>query len=172
MTSIHDTLENLRKPRIHLKYEVETESGVIEKELPFVVGVMGDFAGNHPGVPLKPLNERKFINIDRDNFNAVMQKISPGLALRVDNTLDKNSPSELSVQLNFQSMEDFEPANIVQQVEALRQLKLARDQLRDLLTKVDRSEPLENILEQTLQNSQLLTQLAKEIETDSKEECL
>src|SRR6516164_7939368 len=108
-SSIHDKLERVRKPRVHITYQVETEGAEVIKELPFVVGVLGDFSGN-PTAPLKPLKDRKFIQIDRDNFNEVMARMTPGLNLRVQNTL-KNDGSELPVQLKFESMEDFEPAN-------------------------------------------------------------
>src|ERR1700737_1156851 len=105
-SSIHDKLERVRKPRVHITYQVETEGAVVEKELPFVVGVLGDFSGN-PTEPLKPLKDRKFIQIDRDNFNDIMARMTPGLNMRVDNTL-KGDKSELPVQLKFESMEDFE----------------------------------------------------------------
>ena len=116
--SIHDKLKRVRPPRVHITYEVETEGAVVEKELPFVVGVLGDFSGN-PTEPLKPLKDRKFIQIDRDNFNDVMARMTPGLNLRVENTL-KGDGSEMAVQLKFNSMDDFEPANVVKQVEPLR----------------------------------------------------
>ena len=146
--SIHEKLKRVRPPRVHITYEVETEGAVVEKELPFVVGVLGDFSGN-PTEPLKPLKDRKFIQIDRDNINDVMARMTPGLNLRVENTL-KGDGSEMAVQLKFNSMEDFEPANVVKQVEPLRKLLETRDKLRDLLTKVDRSEELESLLEQVL----------------------
>lgn len=161
MASINDKLERVRKPRVHIKYEVETEGGVVQKELPFVVGVMGDFSG-HPTEPLKPLKERKFINIDRDNFNDVMARQNPGLGFRVENTL-LDDGTEMAVQLQFRSMDDFEPARIVEQVPALKQLKDARDKLRDLLSKSDRSDKLEQILEEALQDAEKMQQLAKEL---------
>ena len=98
---------------------------------------MGDFSGN-PTEPLKPLKDRKFIQIDRDNFNDVMARMTPGLNLKVENTL-KGDGSEMARQLKFKSMEDFEPGEIVEQVEPLRKLLETRDKLRDLMTKVDRS---------------------------------
>src|SRR5713101_182979 len=119
-SSIHDKLDRVRKPRVHITYEVETEGAVVQKELPFVVGVLGDFSGN-PTAPLKPLKDRKFIQIDRDNFNDVMARMTPGLNLKVENTL-KGDGSEMPVQLKFGSIEDFEPGRIVNQVEPLRKL--------------------------------------------------
>src|SRR5437868_10682632 len=139
--SIHEKLERVRPPRVHIKYEVHTGGAAVEKELPFVVGVLGDFSGN-PTEPLKPLRDRKFIQIDRDNFNDIMARMTPGLNLKVENTL-KGDGSEMAVQLKFRSMDDFEPVRVVNQVEPLKKLLETRDKLRDLLTKVDRSEDLE-----------------------------
>ena len=159
--SVHDKLRRVRKPRVHITYEVETEGAVVVKELPFVVGVMGDFSGN-PTEKLKPLKDRKFVQIDRDNINDVMKRMTPGLNLKVQNTL-KGDGSEMGVQLKFESMEDFEPANVVKQVDPLRKLLDTRDKLRDLLTKVDRSEDLENLLEGVLKNTDELKRLAGEL---------
>lgn len=159
--SIHDKLKRVRKPRVHITYDVETEGAVVQKELPFVVGVLGDFSGN-PTEPLKPLKDRKFVQIDRDNFNEVMTRMTPGLNLKVDNTL-KGDGSQMSVQLKFNSIEDFEPANVVRQVDPLRKLLETRDRLRDLLTKVDRSTDLENVLEQVLQNTEELKKLSEDL---------
>ncbi len=148
--SVHDKLQRVRKPRVHIKYDVETEGAVVEKELPFVVGVMGDFSGD-PTEPLKPIGDRKFIQIDRDNFNDVMRRMNPGLNLRVENTL-AGDDSELAVSLRFDSMDDFAPARIVEQVEPLSKLRETRDKLRDLMSKVDRSAELESMLEKVLEN--------------------
>jgi type VI secretion system protein ImpB len=159
--SIHDKLGRVRPPRVHITYEVETEGAVVVKELPFVVGVLGDFSGN-PTSPLKPLKDRKFIQIDRDNINDVMARMTPGLNLRVENTL-KGDGSELPVQLKFESMEDFEPARVVEQVEPLRKLLETRNKLRDLLTKVDRSDKLEGLLEKLMQNSEDVKKLSSDL---------
>jgi type VI secretion system protein ImpB len=159
--SIHDKLERVRKPRVHIKYEVETEGAVVEKELPFVVGILGDFSGN-PTQPLKSLKDRKFIQIDRDNFNEIMARMTPGVNMKVENTL-KGDGSEMAVQLKFNSMDDFDPGRIVQQVEPLKKLLETRDRIRDLLTKVDRSEDLEAKLEQVLQNPDQLKKLQGEL---------
>src|SRR6516165_6917691 len=163
--SIHDKLERVRKPRVHITYQVETEGAEVEKELPFIVGVLGDFCGN-PTAPLRPLKERKFIQIDRDNFNDIMARMTPGVNFRVENTLQGDG-SELAVQLKLNSIEDFEPARIVQQVEPLRKLLATRDKLRDLLTKVDRSEDLEGLLDRVLQNTDDLKKLSSDLSSQA-----
>ncbi len=137
-------MERVRKPRDHITYDVETEGAVVQRELPFVVGVMGDFSGD-PTEPLKSLKDRKFVQIDRDNFNDVLTRMTPGLNLKVDNTL-AGDDSQMAVELKFKSIEDFEPGRVVEQVEPLRKLMDTRNKLRDLMTKVDRSEDLENLL--------------------------
>ena len=109
--SIQDKLNRVRKPRVHIIYDVETEGAVVQKELPFVVGVMGDFSGD-PTDPLKPLNDRKFVQIDRDNLDDVMAKMTPGIKMKVDNTLADDG-TQMSVELAFKSMADFEPAAVV-----------------------------------------------------------
>jgi len=159
--SIHDKLARVRTPRVHITYQVETEGAQVEKELPFVVGVLGDFSG-HPTQPLRPMKDRKFVQIDRDNFNDIMKRMTPGLNMRVENTLADDG-SELALQLKFESLEDFDPGRVVKQVEPLRKLLETRDKLRDLLSKVDRSEDLENILERVLQNSEELKSLGSDL---------
>jgi type VI secretion system protein ImpB len=167
MNSVHDKLARVRKPRVHITYEVETEGAAIVRELPFVVGVMGDYAGD-PAEPLKPLAERKFVQIDRDNFNDVMARIAPGLNLKVKNTL-AGDDSEMAVALKFRSMEDFEPTKVAEQVPALKALLETRARLRDLMSKVDRSEELEGLLEQVLQDKSKLDALSAELGLDKKE---
>ncbi|MCY2994512.1 MAG: type VI secretion system contractile sheath small subunit [Planctomycetota bacterium] len=159
--SVHQKLKRVRKPRVHITYDVETEGAVVEKELPFVVGVVGDFSG-HPVEKLKPLKDRKFIQIDRDNFDGVMKRMTPGLNIRVENTLSDDG-TEMPVQLKFESLSDFEPTQVAKQVEPLRKLLETRDKLRDLLTKIDRSEDLENVLEQVLQNTEDLKKFSSEL---------
>ena len=161
MASIHEKLERVRRPRVHIKYEVETEGAEVEKELPFVVGVLGDFTG-HPSEPLKPMKDRKFVQIDRDNFDDVLARMTPGLQLRVANTL-RDDGSEIPVSLQFRSMEDFEPAKVADQIPALRNLLEKRNQLRDLLAKADRSEELEALLEQVLQSDEDMRRLSAEL---------
>jgi type VI secretion system protein ImpB len=168
MASIHDKLERVRKPRVHIKYEVETEGAVIERELPFVVGIMGDFSGN-PTEAMRPLKDRKFVQIDRDNFNDVMSRIAPELNFRVANTLSGDG-SEMAVNLKFNSIDDFEPGRVAEQVPALKKLMETRNKLRDLMTKVDRSEQLESLLEQVLQNEEQLKKFSNDLGLDQSKE--
>ena len=159
--SIHDKLERVRKPRVHIKYEVETEGAVVQKELPFVVGVLGDFSGD-PTSPLKPFRDRKFTQIDRDNFDDVLARMTPGLQLQVENTLTKDG-TDLGVSLKFKKMDDFDPAAIVNQVPALANMLETRNKLRDLLAKADRSDSLEAILEKILQDQKELKRLSEDL---------
>lgn len=168
MPSIHEKLERVRKPRVHIKYEVETDGAVIERELPFVVGVMGDFSGN-PSEPLRPLKDRKFVQIDRDNFDDVMARIAPELNFKVKNTL-AGDDSQFAVNLKFKSMEDFDPSRVAEQVPALKKLIETRNKLRDLMTKVDRSEALEGLLEQVLQNDEQLKKFSSDLGIEPSKE--
>ena len=165
--SIHEKLKRVRKPRVHITYEVETEGAEILRELPFVVGIMGDFSGD-PTEPLRPLSERKFIQIDRDNFNDVMARMAPGLNIRVANKLADDG-SEMAVALKFNSLDDFEPGRLAEQVPALKALLETRNKLRDLMSKVDRSEQLESLLEQILKNESELKSLSGELGLDKQE---
>ena len=160
-------MKRVRKPRVHITYDVETEGAEILKELPFVVGIMGDFSGD-PTQSLRPLSERKFIQIDRDNFNEVMTRMTPGLNLRVDNKLADDG-SEMAVGLRFNSIDDFEPARVAEQVPALKALLETRNKLRDLMSKVDRSEQLETLLEQILTNENELKSLSGQLGLEKKE---
>ncbi len=162
--SVHDKLKRVRKPRVHITYDVETNGAEEKKELPFVVGVMGDYSGDNTENK-KSLKERKFVQVDRDNFNEAMGKINPKLQMKVENTLADDG-SEMSVGLDFNAIDDFEPQNIVKQVEPLKQLMDARNKLRDLLSKADRSEELEGVLEEVLQSTEKITELGKELGVD------
>jgi type VI secretion system protein ImpB len=165
--SVHDKLNRVRKPRVHITYDVETEGAAIVRELPFVMGVMGDFSGD-PTAPLQPMSERKFVQIDRDNFNDVMARMNPGLKLKVDNKLSEDG-GQMAVDLKFNSIEDFEPGQVAAQVPALRALMETRAKLRDLMSKVDRSEELEGLLEKVLQNASELKTLSGQLGIDKKE---
>jgi type VI secretion system protein ImpB len=155
-------LSRVRKPRVHIKTEVETGFGQEKKELPFVVGVMGDFSGD-PTKKLDPLSKRKFVQIDRDNFNKVFKELHVGLEISVPNTMVEEEGKEMKVNLKFESMDDFEPAAVANQIEPLKKLLETRNQLRDLIAKVDRSEDLEGLLDDILSDQDKLKKLAEEL---------
>jgi len=165
--SIHDKLKRVRKPRVHITYDVETNGAPNKKEIPFVMGVMGDYSGDNTNTK-KPLKDRKFSQIDKDNFNEVMSNIAPELSLKVENTLD-NSGTEMAVSIDFKTMEDFEPHRLVEKVEPLKKLMDTRNKLRDLLTKADRSDALESLLEGILNNDEAMAALSKELGVDKGE---
>ena len=156
--SLQHKLERVRPPRVNITYDVELGGAIQLKELPFVIGVMGDFVGK-PDEPLPALKQRKFVEIDPDNFNQVMAGMKPRLAYSVENKL-QNDGSKLGVELKFNSIEDFEPDNIVQQVEPLRKLVEARQKLADLRSKMDGNEKLESILEDVIGNADKQKQLS------------
>lgn len=164
--SIHDKLKRVRKPRVHITYDVETNGAVQEKEIPFVMGVMGDYSGDNTENK-KALKDRKFSQIDRDNFNEVMNNVSPQLNMKVENTLEGDG-SEMSVNLDFNNIEDFEPQNIVEKVDPLKKLMATRNKLRDLLTKADRSDDLEALLEEVLSSTDALARLKGELGSDEE----
>ena len=166
--SIHDKLKRVRKPRVHITYDVETNGAVSEKEIPFVMGVMGDYSGDNVDTK-KALKDRKFSQIDRDNFNEVMSNIAPQVSMKVENTLEDDG-SEISVDLAFKTMEDFEPHKIVDKVEPLKKLLDTRNKLRDLLTKADRSDDLESILEDVLSNTDAIASLSSELGLDKADD--
>lgn len=149
--SLQHKIDRVRPPRVQITYDVEIGGAIELKELPFVVGVVGDFVGK-PEDPMAPLKERKFVEIDPDNFNQVLAGMKPRLAFSVENKL-QNDGSRLGVDLKFSNIEDFEPDNIVQQVEPLRKLVEARKKLSDLRSKMDGNEKLESILEDIISNS-------------------
>ena len=170
--STQKKLDRVRKPRVQITYDVEENGAVVKKELPFVVGVLGDFSGNNPSKKPKSLKDRKFVNIDRDNFDEVLASMTPGLKMRIEDKL-KNDGSEMAVELSFKSMDDFEPGAVVNQVKPLREMLEARNKLRDLLAKADTSEDLEAKLEEILQSTDSVEKIAGELgieagDTDSE----
>jgi len=163
--STQHKLDRVRKPRVQITYDVEVNGAMQLKELPFVLGVMGDYSGK-PAKALPPLKERKFVEIDRDNFDKVLAGMSPRVAMRVDDKLSGKAGNQLNVELNFQSIEDFEPENVVKKVEPLRKLLETRDNLKNLLNKMEGNDKLESLLEDVIKNSQSREQLSKELGMD------
>jgi type VI secretion system protein ImpB len=154
--SIHQKLSRVRKPHVHITYEVEKGDALEVKELPFVLGIMGDYAGD---TPQPDLEDRKFVEIDRDNISQVMSRLSPSLSFRVENTVADDN-SEMTVDLKFNSMDDFEPGKVVEQVPALSKLLELRNKLRDLKSYVEKSKGGEQLLEQILQDVDKVKTLA------------
>jgi type VI secretion system protein ImpB len=144
--SLQHKLDRVRPPRVQITYDVELGGAIQKKELPFVVGILADLYGKPTEAP-PPMKERKFVEIDRDNFNDVLASISPRLALQVDNKLSKAGGKQ-NVELTFHHIDDFGPLNIIQQVEPLRKLYEIRQRLSDLLTKLDGNEKLDALLTQ------------------------
>jgi type VI secretion system protein ImpB len=156
--SLQHKLDRVRPPRVHITYDVEVGGAIELKELPFVVGVMGDFVGK-PEDPLPPLKNRKFVEIDPDNFNQVLGGMKPRVAFSVDNKL-QNDGSKIGVDLKFNNIEDFEPDSVVQQIEPLRKLVEARQKLSDLRSKMDGNDKLESILNDVVANADKQKQLS------------
>ena len=142
--STQHKLDRVRPPRVQITYDVETGGAIEMKELPFVVGILADLSGK-PEKPLPKLKNRKLVEIDRDNFDKVLEKSAPRLAFRVDNKLVKDD-SQLNVELKFKSFEDFEPQNVVRQIKPLAKLLEARQRLTDLLAKLDGNDDLDALL--------------------------
>jgi len=152
--STQQKLSRVRPPRVQITYDVEIGDAIETKELPFVLGVLGDYSGQ-PKAELPKLKERKFVAIDRDNFDEALKGMAPRLALQVDNTL-KGDDSRLSVELNFNKLEDFEPQRIVEQVDPLRQLLEIRTRLSDLRNKIIGNDKLEELLDEIVRDSEKL----------------
>lgn len=166
--SLQHKLSRVRRPRVHITYDVETNGAMQKVELPFVVGVMADLSGQ-PSNPLPNLKERKFTNIDRDNFNDVLAKSAPRLALRVDNKLT-DAAGQMNVELNFKNMDDFDPDKVAQQVGPLKELLDMRHNLSQLLTKMEGNDKLEQMLSDILSNTEKAMTLAKELGVETKKE--
>ncbi len=156
--SIQKRLQKVRPPRVQLTYEVERGDAIEVKELPFVVGVVGDLAGQSE-VEMPKLRDRKFVNIDRDNFDDVMKAIEPRAAFQVENKLSADG-GKFAVDLKFRSLEDFTPDQVVNQIEPLRRLIEARTKLADLRNKMAGNDKLEDLLSEVLSNTQQLQALA------------
>ena len=159
MPSLQHKLDRVRRPRVQITYDVETNGAIEKIELPFVVGVLADLSGQ-PKVPLKPLKERAAANIDRDNFNTVLEKSAPRLALSVADRLT-GGDGKLSVELNFKTIEDFEPAKVAAQVAPLKELLDMRHNLTELLSKMEGNDKLEQLLADVLASTDKATALAQ-----------
>jgi type VI secretion system protein ImpB len=159
--SLQHKLDRVRPPRVQITYDVEIGNAIELKELPFVVGVMGDFVGKSEE-PMANLKQRKFVEIDPDNFNQVLSGMKPRLAFTTENKMQEDG-SKMGIELKFNNIEDFEPDNVVQQIDPLRKLVEARQKLADLRSKMDGNEKLETMLENIIANADQQKALSDEI---------
>ena len=155
--SLQHKLDRVRPPRVQITYDVEVGGAIQKKELPFVVGVLADVSGK-PAEALPPLKLRKFVEIDRDNFNEVLAANRPRLTMQVENKLSSKGGS-LALELTFTHMDDFGPLNIIQQVAPLKKLYEVRQRLNDLLAKLDGNDKLEAMLQDVVANNDALKEL-------------
>ena len=165
--SLQHKLDRVRSPRVHITYDVEIGGAIEMKELPFVIGVLGDFSGK-PAQALPKLKDRKFVEIDRDNFNQVMSGMKPRVAFSVENKLTDDD-SKMNVELNFREMEDFNPDKVVQQVAPLKKMIEARRKLSDLLSQMDGNDKLGELLQDIVQNTDKQEQLSKDLGLQMKD---
>jgi len=159
--SVQKKLGRIRPPRVQITYDVETGGAIEKKELPLIVGVMADLAGKPDG-PVIPIKSRKFVEIDRDNFNDVCASIAPRLAFQVANRL-KDDDTKLNLELRFRKIDDFRPESIVHQVEPLRKLFEARQRLNDLIGKLDGNDDLDALLQDVAANTDSQKQLQEAV---------
>lgn len=162
--STQHKLDRVRPPRVHITYDVEIGDAIEIKELPFVLGVLGDFTGM-PEQPLPRLRDRKFVEINPDNFNKVLEAMNPHLAFQVENKLSEDPDAgQLRVNLNFRSLEDFEPESVARQVKPLRELLELRTKLSDLRGSLMGNEKLEQMLLEAVGDTEKLAKLKSELE--------
>ena len=163
--SAQHKLDRVRPPRVQITYDVEIGGAIELKELPFVVGVLGDFTGN-PTEPLPRLKERKFVEVNPDNFDSVLEGMRPHLSLAVENKLSEDPEGpQLKVDLNFRKMEDFEPGNVAKQVKPLKELLDLRTRLADLRGTLQGNDKLEELLLEAVGNTEKLDKLKQEMGT-------
>jgi type VI secretion system protein ImpB len=164
--SLQHTLDRVRSPRVQITYDVEIGDAIEMKEIPFVVGVLADLSGK-PDEPLPKVKDRKFVEIDRDNFNQVLAGMKPRLAYRVDNKLTDDD-SKMAVELRFKSLDDFHPERVAEQVTPVRKLVQARKRLSDLLAKLDGNDKLDELLQEVLNSTDSIEKLGKEAGVQAK----
>jgi type VI secretion system protein ImpB len=166
--SLQHKLDRVRAPRVQITYDVEIGDAIEMKEIPFVVGVLADLSGK-PEDPLPRLKDRKFVEIDRDNFDKVLEGTKPRLAYQVENKLT-GGDTKMSVELRFKSLDDFHPERVAQQVEPLKKLVDARSKLSDLLTKLDGNDKLDSILQKVISDTEAIQKLGQEAGSGKTEE--
>jgi type VI secretion system protein ImpB len=163
---VQKKLERVRPPRVHISYDVETGGAIEMKELPFVMGVLGDFTGQ-PAEPLAKLKDRKFVEVNPDNFDDVLASMKPHLAFTVENKLSEDANAgKIAVDLNFKSLDDFSPDQVARQVKPLRELLELRTKLADLRGNLQGNDKLDEVLQATLQDAEKMKKLKDEVRSD------
>jgi type VI secretion system protein ImpB len=164
--STQHKLDRVRSPRVHITYDVEVGGAIELKELPFVMGVLGDFTGQ-PTEAMARLKDRKFVEVNPDNFDSVLAGMKPHLAYSVENKLtDDANAGQLKVDLNFKSMQDFEPEQVARQVKPLRELLELRTKLSDLRGSLQGNDKLEELLQDAISNTDKLGKLKDEVKSE------
>ena len=167
--SIHKKLEKVRPPRVHVAYDVEIGNAIESKELPFVMGVLADLTGQ-PTEPLARLKDRRFVEITPDNFDSVLESMKPHLAYSVENKFSEDPQAgQLKVDLNFKSLDDFEPEQVARQVKPLRELLELRTKLADLRGSLQGNEKLDDVLLEAVSNTEKMAKLRSELGMDKGE---
>jgi len=167
--SIQKKLTRVRPPRVQISYDVHVGDAIEIKELPFVLGVMGDFTGQPTG-DVKRLKDRRFVDVNPDNFDAVLEEMRPHLAYSVENKLSEDpNAGDLKVDLNFRSLEDFEPEQVARQIRPLRELLELRGKLSDLRGTLQTNEKLDQVLMDAVSNTEKLDKLRSEMGGAEKE---
>lgn len=165
--STQKKLERVRPPRIQISYEVETGGAIEMKELPFLMGVLGDFSGN-PTEPLPRLKDRKFAEITPDNFDETLASMKPRLQFAVENKLSENADApKLAIELNFRSMDDFSPEAVARSVKPLNELLELRTELANLRSSLQTNEKLDEVLQETLGDADKMAKLKSELGLES-----
>lgn len=157
-TSSQKFIARNRAPRVQIEYDVETYGAEKKVQVPFVMGVLADLSGK-PAEPLAPVADRKFLEIDVDNFNSRMKSMKPRVAFQVPNEL--TGEGNLAVDISFDNMDDFSPAAVARKVEGLRQLLEARQQLSNLITYMDGKTGAEELLAKVIKDQALLQSLTQ-----------
>ena len=164
--SVQKKLAKVRAPRVHLSYDVEVGDSIETKEIPFVVGVLGEFSGD--SVLEQPrLKDKKFVEVDLDTFDEVMSGLAPRATFRVSNDLSDKG-GEFAVDLAFNRIDDFRPEAVAAQIEPLKQLVQARDRLADLRNKISANEKLEDLLDEVLKNTEQVRKMAEQNLSDGE----
>ena len=166
--SVHKKLERVRPPRVHVTYDVEVGDAIEVKEIPFVMGVLGDFSGM-PEEALAKLKDRRFVEVTPDNFDSVLESMKPHLAFSVENKLSEDSEAgQIKADLRFKSLEDFEPEQVARQIKPLKELLDLRTRLSDLRGSLQGNEKLDDVLMEAVKNTEKADKLRTELGIEKK----